>query len=69
MKVDIDKIGELALQADSAVEIQNLCAIFAESEIISKIHAGNSLASVLKGVCNALALQIYSLIFRGLHHY
>jgi len=64
LKVKVDEIGQLALQADSAAEIQNLCAIFAESEIISKLHAGNSPASILKGVCNALALQIYSLIMR-----
>ena len=38
MKVDLDNMAKLSLQAQKQADISGTCAVFAESEVISHIH-------------------------------
>ena len=60
LKVPLDQMQEFAREERERLEIQNTCAVFAESEIISLIHQKKSPEDIMKGVLRSLALRIYT---------
>jgi predicted CoA-substrate-specific enzyme activase len=64
LHLPLDDIGPLSLRSQEALEIKNTCVVFAESEIISLIHAKKAREDILRGVFEGLALSIYSLMTR-----
>ena len=55
-------LGALSLQAKDSLEVENTCAVFAESEIITLIHNGRPPAEIIRGVHQAMAKRVYTLL-------
>lgn len=62
--IKIDDIGPLSLQSKQAVEFSTSCAVFAESETISRIAEGALKEDILAGVHKAIAAKVVSLVNR-----
>ena len=64
LRVNVEEIGELSLKSKKRVEFNTGCAVFAESEAISRISEGVKKEDLLAGIHRALAAQINSLVER-----
>jgi len=62
LDVDLEKMGELSLQASQDIQITATCAVFAESEIVSLIHKGIGRADILRAVHNSIGGRVVSLL-------
>ncbi len=60
----VEEMGQLSLTSQNSVEINNTCAVFAESEIISLIHLKNRPEDIAKGVFRGLARRVYTLLIK-----
>jgi activator of 2-hydroxyglutaryl-CoA dehydratase len=61
----IDQFGGFALSAEWAVRINTLCAVFAESEVVSALARGQNAASIALGLHEAAAERVVSLARRA----
>jgi len=64
LQVKVEEIGELSLKSKKRVEFNTGCAVFSESEAISRISEGIKKEDLLAGLHRALAAQINSLAER-----
>lgn len=64
MEIELDKMGDLALQAEQSLKISSMCATFAETEVISLLAEGNNKPDVLGAVHAAIASRTLGLIGR-----
>lgn len=64
LQVKIDDIGELSLRSKKRIDFHTGCAVFAETEAISRVAEGTSTEDLLAGIHRALASQINSLADR-----
>ncbi len=64
LQVRVEEIGELSLKSKKKVEFNTGCAVFAESEAISRISQEVKKEDLLAGIHRALAAQINSLAER-----
>jgi predicted CoA-substrate-specific enzyme activase len=55
LEVPIELMGELSLKAKGCEEVSGICAVFAESEVISHIHRGVPKDHILAGLHKAVA--------------
>ena len=58
--IDQAEADRLYFRSHADLEIQSPCAVFAESEIISRVHGGEKIEDILRGVFRGLAGRIYS---------
>ncbi len=61
LEVTLDDLGALSLNADSPQVISSVCAVFAESEIINLVSAGQSVANIVHGIHDSIAQRAYQL--------
>jgi predicted CoA-substrate-specific enzyme activase len=64
LRVKVEEIGELSLKSEKRVDFNTGCAVFSESEAISRIAEGVRKEDLLAGLHRALAAQINSLAER-----
>jgi activator of 2-hydroxyglutaryl-CoA dehydratase len=64
LQVPVEELGALSLKSRKKVDFNTGCAVFAESEAISRIAEGNAKEDLLAAVHRALAAQIHSLAER-----
>ena len=64
LRVNVEEIGELSLKSKKRVDFSTGCAVFAESEAVSRISEGVAKEDLLAGLHRALAAQINSLAER-----
>ena len=64
LHISIDEIGPLSLTAVHPVEFTTGCAVFAESEAVSRIAEGASAGDILQGIHKAMASKIVNLVTR-----
>lgn len=64
LQVDISEIGPLSLRSENPVTFSTNCAVFAESEAISRIAEGASKEDLLAGIHDALAAKLTSMVER-----
>ncbi len=64
LQVKVEEVGELSLNSKKRVDFNTGCAVFAESEAISRIAEGAKKEDLLAGLHRALAAQINSLAER-----
>jgi predicted CoA-substrate-specific enzyme activase len=64
LQVKVEEIGELSLKSQKRVDFNTGCAVFAETEAVSRIAEGASKEDLLAGIHRALAAQINSLAER-----
>jgi predicted CoA-substrate-specific enzyme activase len=55
LQVDLESVGDLALEANHPHPISSICAVLAESEIINHVSAGVSVPNILAGIYDSLA--------------
>lgn len=51
-------LSDLAKKSDKAVSISSVCTVFAESEVISQLAAGETIANVARGAHVAIAKRV-----------
>jgi predicted CoA-substrate-specific enzyme activase len=61
LEVSIDELGPFALQSNSPCAISSTCTVFAESEVVGRIGAGESSKDIAAGVHAAMASKISTL--------
>jgi len=64
LQVKVEEIGELSLKSKKRIEFNTGCAVFAESEAISRLSQEVTKEDLLAGLHRALAAQINSLAER-----
>lgn len=64
LQVKLEEIGELSLRSKRRVDFSTGCAVFSESEAISRISEGVKKEDLLAGIHRSLASQINTLIER-----
>ena len=64
LHIDLKNIGPLSLKSENPVTFTTSCAVFGESEAISRVAEGASKEDILAGVHQALANKISALIDR-----
>jgi len=64
LHVKVEEIGALSLKSKKRVDFNTGCAVFAETEAVSRIAEGASKEDLLAGIHRALAAQINSLAER-----
>jgi benzoyl-CoA reductase subunit D len=64
LEVDVDKIGELSLKSKKAVPMNAQCTVFAESEVVSLIHAKVPKEDIARAVHDAISDRITSMVRR-----
>ncbi|NLB80038.1 MAG: CoA activase, partial [Clostridiaceae bacterium] len=65
LEVSLEEMGQLSLKSAKSVPINAQCAVFAESEVISLIHARTPKEDISRAVLEALASRISSLARRA----
>ncbi len=64
LEVELSQLGKLSQQADKEVNISNMCAVFAESEVVSRVAEGYSRSSIIKGIHRSIAERISTMVER-----
>lgn len=64
LQITIDEIGPLSMTATRPVEFTTGCAVFAESEAVSRVAEGAGAGDILAGVHKAMASKIVNLVTR-----
>jgi predicted CoA-substrate-specific enzyme activase len=68
LDLDVKEVGKLSLESSKALSISSMCAVFAESEVISLIAHGQSRPDILHAIHNAIADRVISMGKRiGIH--
>jgi benzoyl-CoA reductase subunit D len=64
LEVKLEEMGTLSLKAERAVPMNAQCTIFAESEVVSLIHAKTPKADISRAIHDAIADRIASMTRR-----
>ena len=64
LEVGWQEIGELVSLSQNPTKISSFCTVFAESEIISQVSAGEAKSNILAGVCDSVAVRVASMTRR-----
>jgi benzoyl-CoA reductase subunit D len=64
LEVKLEELGPLALQSTQSVAINAQCAVFAESELVTLVHAKTPKPDMARAVHDAIADRIVSLVRR-----
>lgn len=64
LQVPYEEVTAIVAQTDRAVPVSSTCTVFAESEVISLVSEGESVAAILNGVHLSLAFRVSSLLGR-----
>ncbi|MBN1190264.1 MAG: hypothetical protein JXA46_10960 [Dehalococcoidales bacterium] len=62
LQVPLEEIGRLSLDSSSPAAFSNVCAVFGESEAVSRVAEGVSKEDILAGVLRGLAEKISSMV-------
>jgi len=62
--VRLENMGELSLKAKNVAEISNICTVFAELEVVSRLAEGVPLEELLAGIHDAVATRIHGMVGR-----
>jgi predicted CoA-substrate-specific enzyme activase len=62
LEVPLERMDELSLKADGCEEVSSICAVFAESEVISHIHRGVPKDHILAGLHKAVVGRILEIL-------
>ncbi len=64
LEVNIGELGKLALSASKLVQINSLCTVFAESEVVSLITRGEESNAIALALHQAIATRIVGMVRR-----
>lgn len=66
LQVDLADLGSVALRASKPAAISSMCVVFAESEIIGLLAAGEKPENIVAGVQSAIASRITAMAGRNI---
>jgi len=64
LRIELEDVGPLSLKSQNPVAFTTGCAVFGESEVVSRVSEGFSKEDILAGVHRAIANKISTLIAR-----
>ena len=64
LQIELDEVGPLSLKSENPVAFTTGCAVFGESEAVSRVAEGALKEDILAGIHKALAEKISSLVDR-----
>lgn len=64
LEVELDEMGPLSLRSSQAVPMNAQCAVFAESELVSLVHARTPKEDMARAIHDAIADRIVSIVRR-----
>lgn len=64
LEVSLGEFGRLSLESDKAIPMNAQCAVFAESEVVSLVHAKTPKHDISRAVHDAIASRIVSMVRR-----
>ncbi len=64
LEASVADIGDLALSAGKQIQVNSLCTVFAESEVVSLIARGESANVIALGLHEAIATRIVTMVKR-----
>ena len=64
LQIELEDIGELSLKSKKKVDFNTGCAVFAESEAVSRIAEGAAKEDILAGLHRTLAAKIQTMVTR-----
>ncbi|HEB84113.1 MAG TPA: CoA activase, partial [Bacteroidetes bacterium] len=64
LEVTVEELGRLSLQSSASVPMNAQCAVFAESEVVSLLHAKTPKQDIAKAIHDAIASRIVSMARR-----
>ncbi len=62
LEIDLDTLAELSLKSKKAVQISSVCAVFAETEIVSLISRGERVEDIAAGLHQSIARRVSGLV-------
>jgi benzoyl-CoA reductase subunit D len=62
LQVPLEELGPLSLRSRSALQMNAQCAVFAESEVVTLIHAKTPREDIARAVLDAIASRITSMV-------
>jgi benzoyl-CoA reductase subunit D len=62
LETNVEKLGLMALESDAPVPMNAQCAVFAESEVVTLIHAKTPRQDIARAVLDAIASRIVSMV-------
>ncbi len=64
LELKIEDVAEIVKKADKELTMSSQCAVFGESEVVSRVNDGESVANIMAAVLKALARSIATLVRR-----
>lgn len=64
LEVPLEDIGQLSLEHKEKAQISSMCAVFAESEVVSHVHKGIPRNDILAGIHESIADRIFGMLNR-----
>jgi predicted CoA-substrate-specific enzyme activase len=64
LKINVAEMGDLSLKSKRPVSFTTNCAVFEESEVISRVAEGAAIADILAGAYGSLADKLVALVHR-----
>jgi benzoyl-CoA reductase subunit D len=64
LELPLEEFGKISLTSDKTIPMNAQCAVFAESEVVSLVHAKTPKADIAKAVHDAIASRIVSMVRR-----
>ena len=62
LEIPLDKFGDLSLKSTKEIPMNAQCAVFAESEVVSLLHAKTPKEDIAKAINDAVASRITSMV-------
>ncbi len=62
--IDLAAMGDIALAADGIVQISNICTVFAEHEVTSRLAEGADVGRIAAGLHQAIATRVVNMTRR-----
>ncbi|MHA2298390.1 MAG: acyl-CoA dehydratase activase [Candidatus Hodarchaeales archaeon] len=64
LEVKLEEMGPMSVRSTKAVPMNAQCSVFAESEVVSLIHAGTTKEDISRAIHDAIASRIASMVRR-----
>jgi predicted CoA-substrate-specific enzyme activase len=64
LDLDVADLGDLAMQTGETVKISSICAVFAESEVVTLVAKGCPVEVILRGIAEAVASRVAGMAAR-----
>lgn len=64
LEVTLEEFGQLSLESDKSIPMNAQCAVFAESEVVSLVHAKTPKQDISRAVHDAISSRIVSMVRR-----